>query len=53
MMNDESRIGFLARETLEEWTRRFLHERGLPALTSQEMAEVLALSAVDELGAHQ
>ena len=48
-----TRLGELHRETLEEWTARFLRERGLPELSDAEMREVLRLGRADEDSRHQ
>ena len=47
------RIVELARESLEDWTRRFCRERGLPEPTQDEMAKLMALSKADETSVHQ
>ena len=46
-------VGFLARETIEEWTLRFHRERGLPEPTPAELVEIIALGKIDEETAHQ
>ena len=54
MTSDQmTRLGELHRETLEEWTARFLRERGLPELSDAEMREVLRLGRADEDARHQ
>ena len=47
------RVGFLAHETIEEWTLRFFRERDMVTPTATELREILELGAIDELSAHQ
>lgn len=47
------RVGFLARESITEWTLRFFRERGLPPPTEQELREILEAGKNDERGGHQ
>ena len=50
---DLYRNAFLARETIEEWTRRWFRERGLPEPTDAELKEIIALGREDERTGHQ
>ena len=47
------RIAFLARESLEDWTRRFFRERGMTEPNEAEMARLIKLNEIDERGGHQ
>ena len=47
------RIGFLAKESISEWTLRFFRERDMPLPTAAELREILDLGANDERGVHQ
>ena len=46
------RIGFLARESIEEWTLRFHRERGLPEPTPAQLAKIIELGRQDEATPH-
>ena len=45
--DDLRRIAMLARETMDDWTRRFHRERGLPEPDSAELAKMRKLDAED------
>lgn len=47
------RVGFLAKETIEQWTLRFHRERGLPEPSPEELKKIIALGYDDEKRAHQ
>ena len=47
------RIGFLARESVAEWTLRFHRERGLPEQSPAQLADIIELGRQDEATAHQ
>ena len=51
--DDLPRIAHLARESVEEWTRRFHRERGLPEPDDAELREIIALGREDERSGHQ
>lgn len=47
------RIAELNRESLQDWFRRFVRERGMPELSDAEVDELVRLSAIDERDGHQ
>ncbi len=51
--DDQKRLGALHRESIEDWTRRFLRERGMPEVSDEELKELLRLGAEDEKACHQ
>ncbi len=51
--DDQKRLGELNLESIEDWTRRFLRERGMPEVSDEELKELLRLGSEDERHCHQ